>query len=322
MRAWVKQYVLQRTAEYVGGLVADGPEKEEWLRLKARALEDPDILHHEMTLSLNCHFGKKLGDPQEFFYKTFGSLLADLPEEVFKGLCDMKNLFFTYNPNPQGELKVFGLECDITKGNLHVVAFPYCSGFLSPLVLRGQIVRELAKVYTDLGEVHGQEDQIDSVAIEWGFCEEIEAAKQYEKESKNTGHSSLPRKKPLPSKTPMTSLLVVHERKEAEKRVFKLEKGATTIGRNPDNDIILKDPYVSNRHAEIRQEGDDYFLFDCASTNGTHLNGQRIHSKRLFDADIIEIGRSTLIFLSKEVSLSSTGQTHRESSLPDFTLQE
>jgi pSer/pThr/pTyr-binding forkhead associated (FHA) protein len=307
MRKWVKPYILQRTAKYIDGLMPDRLEKEQWLALKSNVLEDPDILYYELTLCLNCHFGRELGDPQEFFYKVFGSVLADLPEEVFKKLCDMKNLLFTYNPNPEGEVKVFGLEHDITEDNLQAVTFPFCSGFVPPMALRGQIVHQLVKVCTGLGDVYGQEDRIDSIAIQWGFGEETKAAKQYKKEteSRKKEHLSMSQRKPLPSKTLEAPCLIVSEKKGAQKRVFRLEERVTTIGRHPDNDIVLKDTYVSNHHAEIRKEDDSHFLHDCASTNGTRVNGQRIHRKRIVDADIIQIGRSTLTFLFQE-ALSST----------------
>ena len=49
-----------------------------------------------------------------------------------------------------------------------------------------------------------------------------------------------------------------------------------TIGRSPDNDIVLPDRFVSSRHATVRREGDETWLVDEGSTNGTFLNGFRI----------------------------------------------
>jgi len=304
MKDWVKPYILQRTAEYVDGLVNQGSEKEQWLALKSKALEDPDILYHELTLCLNCHFGREIGDPQEFFYKVFGSVLSDLPEEVFMKLCGMDNLFFTYNPNPEGEMKVFEVDHEIPGGNLRVVTFPYCSGFLSPNALRGEIVHELVHVYKGVVDIIEQEDQINSTAIEWGFEEEIRAAKQYkERRQPEERHRPLEiRRSTVPPKSPETPLLVMKGKGGVEKTIHKIKRGTTSIGRNSANDIVLKDPYVSGHHARICFQDDAYFLYDCLSKNGTRVNGQKIQKRRLIDVDIIEIGRSTFAFISKQVS--------------------
>ena len=58
---------------------------------------------------------------------------------------------------------------------------------------------------------------------------------------------------------------------------FKLAKEKVTIGRRPDNDIRIKETYVSAYHAELSQ-GEDGILFlrDRHSSNGTFLNGTRL----------------------------------------------
>ncbi len=50
----------------------------------------------------------------------------------------------------------------------------------------------------------------------------------------------------------------------------------TTIGRAPDNDIVLGSATVSGYHAEIRYENGQYVLHDKNSRNGTYVNGRRI----------------------------------------------
>jgi len=300
MKDWVKPYILQRITEYVDKVAKTEPEKEQWLALKSKALEDVEILYYELTSYLNCHFGKELGDPQEYFYKVFGSVLADIPEEVFKKLCGMKNLIFTYTPHPGAEVKIFELECDVREGNLQVVIFPHGSGFVPPKALRGEIVHELVHVYTGLGTIIDQEDQIDSIAIEWGFGEEIKATNEYKKQMQPKGKKRpfVVEKRVIPSKNQEFPLLIMNGRRESERTVYEIKRGGTCIGRNTDNDIVLKDPYVSNHHAKICCEADGYFLYDYASTNGTRVNGRKIDTKKLVDVDIIEIGRTTFTFTS------------------------
>ena len=49
-----------------------------------------------------------------------------------------------------------------------------------------------------------------------------------------------------------------------------------TVGRDPGNDIILRDPKVSRHHAEIVFERGFFVVHDLTSANGTYINGKRI----------------------------------------------
>jgi len=72
--------------------------------------------------------------------------------------------------------------------------------------------------------------------------------------------------------------------------------GTIRIGRNPDNDIVLPDLWVSSRHAEIRHVGDRHYIVDLGSTNGLHRNGRRIVRGLLIPGDRFTIGRHEFIF--------------------------
>jgi ABC transport system ATP-binding/permease protein len=72
--------------------------------------------------------------------------------------------------------------------------------------------------------------------------------------------------------------------------------GRTTIGRNEDNDIVLRDLNVSRKHAEVRQTGGTFEVFDLGSANGTYLNGQRITRAVLRPGDLVSIGRHQFVF--------------------------
>ena len=56
----------------------------------------------------------------------------------------------------------------------------------------------------------------------------------------------------------------------------ELTDDAITIGRAPDNMIVIDDASVSGRHAEMKLAGESYELIDLGSTNGTRVNGQTI----------------------------------------------
>jgi diguanylate cyclase (GGDEF)-like protein len=70
----------------------------------------------------------------------------------------------------------------------------------------------------------------------------------------------------------------------------------TFIGRLYSADILLNEPNVSRRHAHIEIKKDSVMLNDLKSTNGTHVNGQKISTHLLQDGDLISIGRTILKF--------------------------
>jgi hypothetical protein len=80
---------------------------------------------------------------------------------------------------------------------------------------------------------------------------------------------------------------------------FPLEKERISVGRRPDSDVFLDDVTVSRDHALIVRRGNDYYLDDCGSLNGTYVNRRRIDSHRLADGDELQVGKYKLAFLSR-----------------------
>jgi len=68
------------------------------------------------------------------------------------------------------------------------------------------------------------------------------------------------------------------------------------IGRLDNCDIVLDSPEVSRRHAMIRQVGDQYFIEDLDSSNGTYLNDEPIKTAQLDEGDLIQISNYRLLF--------------------------
>lgn len=65
----------------------------------------------------------------------------------------------------------------------------------------------------------------------------------------------------------------------------------TLIGRTETADITFDDTEISRQHAQIIRQGDDYFIEDQGSTNGTFVNGHRAGGRTaLNDGDIIDLG--------------------------------
>jgi adenylate cyclase len=90
---------------------------------------------------------------------------------------------------------------------------------------------------------------------------------------------------------------------------FPLVKDKTTIGRSKDNDIVLPDPRVSSKHAEIISKGKRFILNDLESHNGTRVNEELIQSHSLKHEDEIRLGQYKLAFLTKEKTISTPTKT-------------
>ncbi len=80
-------------------------------------------------------------------------------------------------------------------------------------------------------------------------------------------------------------------------REIKLDKEKTSIGRKAHNDIQIDNLAVSGEHAVVTTIGQDSFLEDLQSTNGTMVNGNAVQKHFLQDGDLIDIGKYKLKYL-------------------------
>ena len=69
-----------------------------------------------------------------------------------------------------------------------------------------------------------------------------------------------------------------------------------TIGRSRDCEIVIDDPNVSRRHAEVRKTIEGWLVVDLGSTNGVKVNGRRVHEEVLRPGDKITLGLVELDF--------------------------
>lgn len=90
----------------------------------------------------------------------------------------------------------------------------------------------------------------------------------------------------------MTLKLVVTTSVDGVVIELVLKKSCYRVGRRRDNDLRIKETYVSGYHSELnRTEDGDYELKDCGSSNGTFLNGVRVEMPQKVKAgDFIKFG--------------------------------
>lgn len=72
---------------------------------------------------------------------------------------------------------------------------------------------------------------------------------------------------------------------------LSVAKGAVTLGRGPENDIVLSsDPRVSRQHAEIKARGSDLVIVNLSQKNFVLVNGQNIQSEVVTETSVIQLG--------------------------------
>lgn len=85
-----------------------------------------------------------------------------------------------------------------------------------------------------------------------------------------------------------------------------------SIGRLPDNMVVIDNAAVSGRHARVYKEGNHYVLEDLKSTNGTFVNDKPIARHTLLEGDVALIGKHSLVFTLKggeqEAAAAAAGQ--------------
>lgn len=82
---------------------------------------------------------------------------------------------------------------------------------------------------------------------------------------------------------------------------FALHQSVINIGRRLDNDLVLEDPRVSRKHAQLRAIGHRFMLFDLNSSGGTYVNGLSISQSLLSPGDVISLGGVSMVFGQEQV---------------------
>ncbi len=117
----------------------------------------------------------------------------------------------------------------------------------------------------------------------------------------------------VPSKIENPARFVLSSNKGNGPKEYPLEKPDTSIGRAPENDIVLPDEekVISRYHATIRYENGSYSLRDEGSSNGTYVNGQGLEKnfpRMLQDGDHVSIGDYELVFYAPALDLQDDSE--------------
>lgn len=78
--------------------------------------------------------------------------------------------------------------------------------------------------------------------------------------------------------------------------IILLSEGATRIGRGDDCEVVLADSSLSREHCRLVRQGKRVVLVDSGSRNGTWVGGIHVRRRELHDGDVIELGRSRLVY--------------------------
>ena len=98
------------------------------------------------------------------------------------------------------------------------------------------------------------------------------------------------RSKPL-DQAPAGAFLIIQG-----KRNFPLDRPLIDIGRRLDNHLLLEDPHVSRKHAQLKARDGRFILADLDSTSGTRVNGKPIKEHMLRPGDVITIAGIEMIY--------------------------
>ncbi len=79
-----------------------------------------------------------------------------------------------------------------------------------------------------------------------------------------------------------------------------LARTKTVVGRD-GVDIVIDDEALSGRHFEVEARGNEFFIRDLDSSNGTLVNGNRVRAAQLAVGDKIQAGQTSFIFRAVEV---------------------
>lgn len=106
--------------------------------------------------------------------------------------------------------------------------------------------------------------------------------------------------------TPPGAFLIVNG-----SEIYPLTEAIVNIGRKKDNQLVLDDPHVSRRHAQLRAISGQYHFFDLSSSSGSEINGQTVKNAVLNAGDVIRLAGVPLIYGQSEADSPAETQEYK-----------
>ncbi len=121
----------------------------------------------------------------------------------------------------------------------------------------------------------------------------------------------------------MTALITLRVLDGADRgRVFDSLQTPITIGREEGNAVQLNDERISRFHVKIQEDQGHLVLTDLESTNGTRVNGEQAHLRILRYGDLISLGRSVLLYGTREQIAGRLDELKSSGAVPSDLLDK
>ena len=158
------------------------------------------------------------------------------------------------------------------------------------LARENEILDQRKKTEHQQVEIDKQNKEIDRIKNEESERQRIEAEKK-----KKEAESELIKKMLQNGNFPILKLI-----EGDNSKTYEVNKPSFAVGRSGNNDLTINNPHISGNHFTIYFDGNNYYLKDVGSTNGTLVNGIIYKggsgSINLNDGDIIEVTEITIVF--------------------------
>ncbi len=99
-----------------------------------------------------------------------------------------------------------------------------------------------------------------------------------------------------------------------------IDKTSISVGRKPDNDIVIDNPAISGHHCKIVLKGETHYVEDLESTNGTFVNEKRVMKAGLHHNDVIGLARHAIVFIADEPPKNEVAPSVEKSGAAEETM--
>ena len=79
-------------------------------------------------------------------------------------------------------------------------------------------------------------------------------------------------------------------------RIVVWDTQDVTVGRAPENDLVVDDPEMSRQHARFRKDGNTFLVDNLSTSNPTYVNGETATTLPLKSKDVVKIADTELVF--------------------------